>query len=283
MAKIAAFVFFLQRHAPPVGGPCARLSDMATSSTRFAGIDALRGAAMLWMTTYHFCFDLQHFGYTRQNFYEDPFWTWQRTGIVSLFLLCAGAGQAIAVLQGQSWPRFWRRWAQVVGCAALVSLGSWWMFPHSWISFGVLHGMALMLLTVRWLLVRGWLRGATPWVLGLGAVLAAPLLSALLQSHGSPALGAALQSRWWNWLGVVTEKPPTEDWVPLLPWLGVMLWGAGAAQWWWQRRTSRAVRTAGAAERALALLGRWSLSYYMLHQPVLIGLLMAFRALSAAH
>ena len=111
MAKIAAFVFFLQRHAPPVGGPCARLSDMATSSTRFAGIDALRGAAMLWMTAYHFCFDLQHFGYTRQNFYEDPFWTWQRTGIVSLFLLCAGAGQAIAVLQGQSWPRFWRRWA----------------------------------------------------------------------------------------------------------------------------------------------------------------------------
>lgn len=283
MAKIAAFVFFLQRHAPPVGGPCARLSDMATSSTRFAGIDALRGAAMLWMTAYHFCFDLQHFGYTRQNFYEDPFWTWQRTGIVSLFLLCAGAGQAIAVLQGQSWPRFWRRWAQVVGCAALVSLGSWWMFPHSWISFGVLHGMALMLLTVRWLLVRGWLRGATPWVLGLGAVLAAPLLSALLQSHGSPALAAALQSRWWNWLGVVTEKPPTEDWVPLLPWLGVMLWGAGAAQWWWQRRTSRAVRTAGAAERALALLGRWSLSYYMLHQPVLIGLLMAFRALSAAY
>ena len=108
-------------------------------------------------------------------------------------------------------------------------------------------------------------------------------MSALLQSHGSPALAAALQSRWWNWLGVVTEKPPTEDWVPLLPWLGVMLWGAGAAQWWWQRRTSRAVRTAGAAERALALLGRWSLSYYMLHQPVLIGLLMAFRALSAAH
>ena len=71
--------------------------------------------------------------------------------------------------------------------------------------------------------------------------------------------------------------------MPLLPWLGVMLWGAGAAQWWWQRRTSRAVRTPGTAERALALLGRWSLSYYMLHQPVLIGLLMAFRALSAAY
>ena len=30
----------------------------------------------------------------RQNFYHDPFWTGQRTAIVSLFLLCAGLGQA---------------------------------------------------------------------------------------------------------------------------------------------------------------------------------------------
>jgi peptidoglycan/LPS O-acetylase OafA/YrhL len=27
--------------------------------------------------------------------------------------------------------------------------------------------------------------------------------------------------------------------------------------------------------RKLAVLGRWSLSYYMLHQPVMIGLLLA--------
>ena len=93
-------------------------------SPRFDTLDALRGLAMVWMTAFHFSFDLNQFGYIKQDFYHDPLWTWQRTLIVSLFLFCAGLGQAIAVSQGQSWPRFWRRWAQVLGCALLVSLGS---------------------------------------------------------------------------------------------------------------------------------------------------------------
>ena len=267
MAKIAAFVFFLQRHAPPVGGPCARLSDMATSSTRFAGIDALRGAAMLWMTAYHFCFDLQHFGYTRQNFYEDPFWTWQRTGIVSLFLLCAGAGQAIAVLQGQSWPRFWRRWAQVAGCALLVTAASYAMFPKSFIYFGVLHGLAVMLLIGR--LTAGW--GRWLWLAGAVAITSTWLAARLLA-------GSAAEP-WFNTpplnvLGWITRKPITEDYVPLLPWLGVLWWGMACGQWLLRRQPGWMAGPLPSGSAALAWLGRWSLTWYMLHQPVLMGLLM---------
>src|SRR4051812_29101509 len=112
---------------------------------RLDSIDALRGFAIVWMTLFHFSFDLNHFGWLRQNFYEDPFWTWQRTAIVSLFLFCAGLGQAVAVAQGQSWDRFWKRWLQVAACALLVTAGSIAMFPKSFIYFGVLHGIAVML------------------------------------------------------------------------------------------------------------------------------------------
>jgi uncharacterized membrane protein len=31
-----------------------------------------------------------------------------------------------------------------------------------------------------------------------------------------------------NWLGLIGYKPITEDYVPLLPWLGVMWWGMAA-------------------------------------------------------
>ena len=51
--------------------------------TRFDRIDALRGLAMVWMTVFHFCFDLRYFGYLRANFYDDPLWTRQRMEIVS--------------------------------------------------------------------------------------------------------------------------------------------------------------------------------------------------------
>ena len=80
------------------------------SAERLDRLDALRGLAIVWMAIFHFSFDLNHFGWIHQDFYRDPVWTWQRTCIVSLFLFCAGGGQAFAVLAGQSARRFWRRW-----------------------------------------------------------------------------------------------------------------------------------------------------------------------------
>ena len=121
---------------------------------RLDRIDALRAVAMLWMTAYHFAFDLDHFRLIDQDFHRDPFWTWQRTAIVSLFLFTAGLSQAVALAQGQGWPRFWRRWGQVAGAALLVSAGSALMFPSTFIYFGVLHGIAVMLILVR--LTAGW-------------------------------------------------------------------------------------------------------------------------------
>jgi len=198
---------------------------------RYLAVDVLRGIAMVWMTVFHFCFDLQHFGYLQANFYLDPFWTWQRTAIVSLFVFCAGLGQAIAVAQGQSWPRFWKRWGQIVGCALLVSAGSWFMFPGSFIYFGILHGMALMLVLARLLAKQGRL----VWWIGAIA-LALPWLASTL--HAAWPAAEFLNDRAFNWLGLVSRKPITEDYVPLFPWLGVMCFGLAAGQWVLQRHAA---------------------------------------------
>lgn len=244
-----------------------------TVRQRFDAIDALRGVAIVWMTVFHFCFDLNHFGWLQQDFYRDPFWTGQRTAIVSLFLFCAGLGQAVAVVQGQSWARFWKRWAQVAGCALLVTVGSYFMYPRSFIYFGVLHGIAVMLIVVR--LTAGW--GAWLWLLGALAI-AAKFIA--WQLHGAGLLPDVLNTPALNWLGLIGRKPITEDYVPLLPWLGVMWWGMAAGQWLLARRPGWVTVALPAGAAPLTWLGRWSLSWYMLHQPVMIGALMAVKTLA---
>ncbi len=231
-----------------------------TAAARFDRLDALRGLAIVWMAAYHFAFDLNHFGLLqpRQAPNADPLWIANRTLILSLFLFCAGFGQAVALRAGQGWPRFWRRWVQVAGCAALVSLGSWLVFPHSWISFGVLHALAVMLIAARLLAPRR----AALWPLAAAAL----LLPALWRHE-------VFNGPWLSWAGLVTRKPITEDYVPLLPWFGVLLLGLAVGRWVLVRRPRWLAGALARPLRPLAVLGRWSLSFYMLHQPVFFGLL----------
>lgn len=259
-----------QRHFPTPQRTQSAHAGVSAANMRYDTVDALRGIAMMWMTVYHFCFDLHYFGFWSQNFRADPFWTVQRTAIVSLFLLCAGLGQAIALNQGQSWQRFSRRWARVILCAALVTTVSVVMFPRSFIYFGVLHGMAVMLLIVRctahwgrWLWLAGAVALCLPWV--ASSSLSGPFADSAPWFNGRSV----------NWLGLVSRKPFTEDYVPVFPWIGIMWWGVAAGQWALAHRPDWLQWSVTKPLTPVAALGRWSLSYYMVHQPVMMGMLMA--------
>ncbi len=236
----------------------------AVRPVRFEWLDVLRALAIVWMALFHLAFDLNHFGLLEQRhaFHRDALWTTQRTCIVSLFLFCAGLGQAAAWQAAQGWPRFWKRWAQIAACALLVSAGSAVMFPKSWIFFGVLHGVAVMLILTR--LTAAW----GPWLWPAGAL--ALVLPWVLS-------GGPFDQPWLRWLGLATKKPVTEDYVPVLPWLGVMWWGLAAGLWLLKRQPDWLGAGVPPLLQPLAVLGRWSLSFYMLHQPVFLGLILAGR------
>ena len=265
--------------SPPLPVPAATLRADAPATARvrrFDRLDAWRGVAIVWMACFHFSFDLNMYGFLRpaQNFLSDPFWTGQRACIVSLFLLGAGASQAIAVDAGQTWRRFWRRWAQIAACALLVSLATLQMFPHSWISFGVLHGIAVMLIALRAL--GAWLppqRLARSPVAFAGVALVALGAWTLHDVVQAPFFDTRLT----NWVGLVTRLPVTEDFVPVFPWLGMMLAGYLVASLLLVHGRALIAGAVPVAVRPLAVLGRWSLSFYMLHQPILLGSLLLFQ------
>jgi uncharacterized membrane protein len=229
-------------------------------AARYPAIDALRGVALLAMFAYHFSFDLVYFHVVQANPHESLVWIACRTLILSSFLLLVGMSLVLANRDGIRWPAFWRRFAQVAGCAMLVSIGSYVIFPKSWVYFGVLHHIALAsLLELAFLRfdVLNLLLGLV--LIGVGAFVQLPAFDA-------PPL---------NWIGLMTHKPITKDYVPLLPWFGVVLVGMFLGK----RFLSGAFmlvknwQPVNGASRLLTIIGRHTLLLYMLHQPVFFGLL----------
>jgi uncharacterized membrane protein len=239
----------------------------AARAPRVAGVDALRGFAVAQMIVYHFIYDLDLFGWIDIAMTRDQPWVAWRTAIVAQFLLLVGASLVLREALKPGWSDFWRRWGQIAASALLVSAGSWWLFGPRFIWFGILHFVAVALIGVRLLLPLGRIN------LLLGALVIAAGLAFKHEAFNAPAT---------SWIGFAAQKPGTEDYVPLVPWLGVALIGAGLGSLWRQRDFAVAAPLAAinaAPPRLFVWLGRWPLTIYLLHQPVMLGLLYAVRAL----
>lgn len=222
-------------------------------------VDALRGVAIVLMIVFHFCFDLAYLRLADFDFYTDPFWLNARTLILSMFLFLVGVSLVLATRHGIDVRRFLRRLVAIGGAALLVSAGTWWMFGERFVFFGVLHFIALAsVLGLAFVRLR-WISLAA----GVALIL----------------LGTYYQSPWFDvpgrrWIGLMTHKPATEDYVPLLPWFGVVLLGVFAAPA--VNRLARKLKSGGMPLRSLAAAGRHSLPIYLLHQPLLMGALLLY-------
>jgi uncharacterized membrane protein len=251
-------------------------ADTPRAPDRLAIVDAARGLAVAVMIAYHFCFDLTYFGWASWQMLDDPGWIAWRNSIVASFLFVCGLSLALRdPLVGAATPwferRFVRRWLQIVGAALLVSIGSFLAVHERWIFFGVLHFVAVAV----WLCRRAPRRPAIAFVLGIVALALGLFVHDALFDRSTLA-----------WIGFVTTKPLTEDYVPLFPWLGFVLFGCAAGGSW----ARHGLRIAPPVERAwgalprplarlLAAMGRWSLTIYLVHQPILFGAMTAVKAM----
>jgi uncharacterized membrane protein len=233
----------------------------ATARQRYQGLDVLRGTAILLMIVFHFFFDLKFYGVVNIDFLQDPFWPQFRILIVSMFLLIMGISMHLATRNGLNWRAYYRRLGLLVMYAGLVTLGSWYLFPQTYIWFGILHFIAVA--SVLGLLFTRFTR--LNLVLGLGILVFGSLYSNVF--FDQPLL---------QWFGMMTYLPYTEDYVPFIPWFGMVLLGLFLGRQLFDRAEPPQFLVAQPAHvpgRTLALAGRHSLHIYMLHQPVLLGLL----------
>lgn len=234
----------------------------ATAQRRLPIIDAVRAAALLAMAAYHTLWDLGYLRLTAENYALTAAGHRAAEAIAGTFLTLVGVGLVLMNGRGIRLQPTLLRLARIGGAALLVTLGTWFAFPDAYVFFGILHCIA-----VASVLGLPFLFAPVPvTALAAAAVFAAPLLV-----HAPPLDAPILY-----FLGLGAGTPRTNDYVPLFPWFGFVLSGivlgrlgltrlAGSCLGAWAPRS--------ALSRAATFAGRHSLVVYLVHQPVLLGLL----------
>jgi uncharacterized membrane protein len=235
---------------------------------RFAIVDIARGVAIIAMAAYHLCWDLSYFRFIAADVGYDPAWVLVARSILAVFLFLAGVSVVLGHGDGIRWRSFWRRWLFVVAGALIITVATWFAFPQSFVYFGVLHAIALFsLMGLAFVRTPLWL-----------AVVVAVVVIALPFVYSDPLFN----ERVWSWLGFWVVPPPTNDLVPVFPNFGSVLVGIILARLVLASRFAprlAAIASTGRLQRVLAFMGRWSLLIYLLHQPILLGLIYPAAAL----
>ncbi|WP_349434021.1 DUF1624 domain-containing protein [Pararhizobium sp. A13] len=236
----------------------------AEKGGRIWAIDALRGVALIAMATYHFSWDLEFFGYIEPGTVGTGAFKIYARLIAGSFLFLAGVSLVLGHYPFIRVRSFTIRFAKIAAAALAITGVTWFVFPDSFIFFGILHSIAAAS-AIGLIFLR------LPVVLTLAAAAAALATPLILRSpvFDTPAL---------LWVGLAETLPRSNDYVPLLPWLAPFLAGIAAARiasrfgWFDKLRTDGSARW----KTVLTTAGRHSLIIYLLHQPLLFALVYLF-------
>ena len=238
--------------------PNDRRNARPANRQRRQSIDVYRGVAILAMAAYHATWDLNYYRIIEVGIGVDALWFTIQRSILTAFLLLVGAGLWLAHKDGVDWRKFWKREAILIAAALGVSAVTWFQFGEYFAYFGVLHAIALSSLLAL-PLVR-----APLWA-AIGVAIVFLFLPAVVSAD-------LFNTRWLAWIGFFTAVPETADLVPMFPWYGVVLVGLVGMR---LLDTAPAFTWSSPAlwARVLAWIGRWSLIIYLVHQPLLFGII----------
>ena len=239
---------------------------MPEKRERIWELDALRGFCILCVIFIHFMFDLGFFFGKELHF--PPLYTFVQQYGGAIFVILSGC---CATLGSQSF----RRGALVFACGMLITLVTWGMYllhmagADVVVKFGVLHLLGICMMVYP-------LFRKLPT-----APLAALALCIIL--IGYAITGLRVSAPFLFPFGLVTDHFFSSDYFPIFPQLGWFLLGVVLGRTVYARKQTL---LPGAAKdfflfRFFCWCGRQSLFIYLLHQPILYGLLELLAALNS--
>ncbi len=233
------------------------LARRSSDYNRSSLLDALRGLAVLLMVVFHFFYDLTLFNLAEIPIYSSAEWIAFRYIILTLFLVSVGMSLFLHYRRGIHWHSYGRRLFFLIACAALITLTTYLTLGDQFIYFGILHLIAVAS-------VLGLLFVRLTW-------LNLPLGICIL-FFGFTYENSIFNNFPLRWIGMLTIPTGSADFTPIFPWFGMVPLGIFIAR----LLGDRIYAASNALLAPLARMGRHSLLIYMLHQPILWGLIFIF-------
>jgi len=216
------------------------------------------------MMAFHLSWDLVYVGVLRISMSSGP-WPWFSRCIATTFLLLAGISLVLSDARTghkAGFRKYLRRGLVVFGFGMVITLITYLSLGHGFVVFGILH------------------------LIGFSIAAAYPLLPYRRRTisllAGAAIIGVGIYANrqivshpWLIWLGISQRGRPMVDYYPILPWFGMALVGlfAGHALYPDGRRRFALPNLSGVWPiRALSYLGQHALLIYLVHQPVLLGI-----------
>ncbi|MBN1861548.1 MAG: DUF1624 domain-containing protein [Candidatus Thermoplasmatota archaeon] len=236
-------------------------------STRFIELDILRGCAILFMIILHVFWDLDYFGFLPLNTY---FYSLNIIVPVMFFLLvgiCLSVNNNKYQHQPQKmYIRMIQRGLWILNLGILLTLLTAVFLPDRPILFGVLHciGCCIILSTLL-------LKFKSTNIIFATLIIVTGLALGFFYTTENPTMAELATGIHESDVG-----KHTIDYFPILPWFGICLLGITLGNILYKdnkRRYYLPDLTRNKPTKILSWMGQHSLAIYLVHQPVIAGVL----------
>jgi uncharacterized membrane protein len=166
--------------------------------------------------------------------------------------------------------KYLKRGLKIFGYGLLITIFTFLFFREETILFGILHFFGIAIILSIPFLAGKWKN------LALGAIIIAIGLQLWQMTFDFP---------WLMWLGLYPKGMWTFDYFPLLPWFGFILIGIFLGNTLYKdgKRIFK-IKELGQKiiAKQLCWAGNHSLIIYFIHQPILVGIILAVKAMGIA-
>lgn len=240
---------------------------------RFIWLDELRGVALISMLIYHIIFQSTVVGCASTDILYRPVSIFFQLVAQLLFISIAGISAYMS-------HNNLKRGIKILSCAIVITVVTYVVMPENRILFGILHFLGVMIILYWLILHRITCLPAIPMI-GINGILFFILhlmkigdkIFIFLQGF----LKNLIDKKWLRFLGIPDANFVSSDYFPIFPWIFLFLFGVFLGKYIKENEKRFLINKKPIFW--LSFVGRHTLFVYMIHIPIIWGVLFGIKAL----